>query len=124
MTATAEQIRIVSYRSATLLFVTNSRQSVFGPISVIGGGQVRQQITLSPHENREISKDWDSSVFSTRFAQILVPLARKYVLAVAISRASVANLRWARKFSEPTAVEQFVLKGLGPTIAVSNHANR
>ncbi|MBX7483862.1 hypothetical protein, partial [Qipengyuania qiaonensis] len=76
------------------------------------------------HENREISKDRDSSAFSTRFAQILVPLARKYVLAVAISRASVANSRWARKFSEPTAFEQFVRKGLGPSIAVSNHENR
>ena len=31
---------------------------------------------LSPHENGEISKDRDSSAFSTRFAQILVPLAR------------------------------------------------
>ena len=59
----------------------------------------------------EISKDPDSDFF-LRFAQILAPLARKYVLAVAISRASVANSRWARKFLEPSAVEQFVRKGL------------
>ena len=110
--------------SAFLIPVPQTRLTASGPVSVIAGGQVRQLKILSPHENREISKDRDSSAFSTRFAQILVPLARKYVLAVAISRASVANSRWARKFSEPTAVEQFVRKGLGPSIAVSNRANR
>ena len=101
-----------------------SRYSAIGPVSVIAGGQVRQQKILLPHANREVSKDRDSSACLTRFAQILVPLAQKYVLAVAISRASVAHSRWARKFSEPTTVEQFVRKSLGSSIAVSNHANR